>query len=293
MDYIDFHADDYAQSRHNSERILELVELGRLDSISILANMTGYEDFMALLSERWESLAVKPLLSVHLNYINGFHLSGREGEIQEHSWGQLFLRSFLPGGGRKQLQRELTEEFKTQIGRVYADLPEGCALRLDSHLHIHMIPVVFDAMLAAIDELGLAGELSYVRLSSEPLLMFLTTPGVAGTYPPINLVKNLILNILSPRAIRILENRGIDYHYTCGLCLSGQTDKERIHILLPKLQRFARKKGHAIEVLMHPGRMLPEEVMPETGSASDLAFLLSENRELEYEGARFRYGYEE
>ena len=288
MNYIDYHADDYGVSKYASERILELVEKQKLDSISIIANMSCYEECMQLLSDKWQTLPQKPLLCVHLNISNG--LSLEDGRILSQSWGGLFIRSFLPGAKRNAVKKMLVCEYKKQIEKVYSfqknlNDPEALYLRLDSHNHIHMIPLAFDAMLCAVSELGLENKLTNIRLSREPLFMFLFTKKVAFTYPLINLVKNMILNILSVRAKRILNVRNIPYTVLCGLALSGQTDHTRISILMPRLFAFSKKQKHPIEILRHPGRILENEVLPEKGSAADLEFLTSKNRDLEYEAA--------
>ena len=45
MQVIEIHADDYCLSHHGSEDILNCIRAGKLDSISVLTNMTCYEEF--------------------------------------------------------------------------------------------------------------------------------------------------------------------------------------------------------------------------------------------------------
>ena len=93
---IDYHADDYAISINNSKRMIELMQLGKLDSFSIIANMSSYEACMDLLKAAWPSLEHKPLISVHINLIDGFALADSANTIQKGSWGSLFINSYLP-----------------------------------------------------------------------------------------------------------------------------------------------------------------------------------------------------
>lgn len=291
---IDYHADDYAISMNNSRRMLSLVEAGKLDSFSIVANMSCYEQCMDYLKKRWDELPKKPLLSVHINLIDGLALSKAQDPILvdkngylKASWGDLFKASYLGGIKKIALKKELTAEIKAQIERVYKDLPDGCGLRLDSHVHTHMIPIVFDSMLDAVNELGIMDKLEFVRVSKEPLKMFLTTPGIVGTFPMVNMVKNIILNVLSGRAIRKLDELGIPNGRLWGLNMSGKMDLKRVNILAPKMIDYAKNEDVYLEVLCHPGIVLRQESLPEYGQG-DLVEFFSSNRDLEFDAVMNR-----
>ena len=282
---MDFHADDYGISVNNCHRILELVKNGRLDSFSIIPNMSCYEECISILKAEWASLPVKPLISVHINLIDGMSLSGKCKPFG--SWGKLFAQNFLFGIKRKKLEGCISEEIKAQIRRINSDIGDlpgiDGKLRLDSHVHTHIIPVVFDAMLKAVRDMGEMDHVDFVRISSEPLLMFLTTPGIVFTFPAVNLVKNILLRILGIRGERILEQLGIKHGRMWGLCMSGRMDADRIERLMPKMKKYAKRKNLWIEVLGHPGIVLPDEALSEYG-AQDREFFISENRNVEYEG---------
>ncbi len=306
---MDFHGDDYGVSVNNTLRMMQLIEAGKLDSISIIPNMTAFDESMDLLNEKWDSLTHKPLISVHLDIVDGFSQAGlsdpfftysfedegRSRRVFHTSWGSLFLSSYIPGR-RRQIRDDLVREFVLQIKKVYDRLPDGTnmyeetdekegadgkrvRLRLDSHMHTHMIPVVFDAMMAAVDELGLKDEIEFIRVSREPAKPF---KKVKGTYPSVNMIKNILLNILSCRAERRLDKAGISYGTLWGLVMSGKMDKERVDLLMPDMKRYAGSKGKVMEVLFHPGIALKEEGYIEYGE-DDRQFLYSENRDIEYE----------
>ena len=200
MNNIDLHADDYGISPYNSTRILDLVKSGHLDSFSIIPNMSKYDECMNILKVQWDSLPTKPLISVHINLIGGMSLS--PDFIPFNSWGEIFLKTFCSSKEKEKIKKILKEEIECQISRVYNDTKQLglTTLRLDSHIHVHMIPIVFDAMMEAVFDLNLTEQLEYVRISKEPLMMFLTTKGIIGTFPPVNVIKNVILNLLSLRA---------------------------------------------------------------------------------------------
>lgn len=286
---IDYHADDYGISPNNSNRLIELTKSGKLNSFSIIANMGCYEECMAMLKDNWSSFDIKPQISVHINLIDGYRLSSKkDDEIIRGSWGKLFLHSYLPTPGKSILKKQLTAEIKAQISRVYQDtrlLTDNAGtpvtLRLDSHVHTHMIPIVFDSMIDAIKELNLLEEVDYIRNSKEPLCMFLTTSGVRGTCPSVNAIKNILLNMLSHRVSKRCSSYNINTGMMWGLMMSGKMDHERVTILLPKMKKKASKKNLFLEILCHPGIVLESEMRPEYGP-DDLIAFPSENRNIEY-----------
>ncbi len=293
---LDIHADDYALSVHNSERFLKLLRGGHLDSISVIPNMSSFAECMEMLQAEWPKIEKKPLVTVHLNIADGYSLAGitdpfltREvgaGRVFSVSWGQLFLSSFIPGR-RNAVRAALTKEFAKQIPAVYDLLPPdanpmkdgGTALRLDSHTHTHMIPVVFDAMMDAVQMIGLTDRLTWVRVSKEPVMPFLR---IANTCAPVNFVKNLLLNILSHRAIRRLDAAGVSHGILWGLIMSGEMDIKRVRRILGAMTDYAAARGQILEILFHPGIVGESEVHPEYCEA-DRRFTSSPKRDVEYE----------
>ncbi|MBP3721396.1 MAG: ChbG/HpnK family deacetylase [Clostridia bacterium] len=289
---IDYHADDYASSPENSRRILFLVRAGRVDSFSVLTNMGCFGECMRLLRESWDLFPRKPLLSVHLNLIDGRWLSSPEaGKIIRQSWAGILLRSLLPGRRKKMLalfsaeiEAQITS-FLTQTADLKDEAGRPLELRIDSHVHTHMIPLVFRALLAALDRMRLTGQVRFIRCSTEPFFIFFRTPGVTGTVPLINLLKNIILKVLSVPIRKQLRRMGIPTGYIFGVALTGEMDLKRVLLLRPGMSAYAQKKDVLLEVLSHPGRVLPEEVSEEYGPEDRKAFV-SPMRDVEYQMLR-------
>ncbi|MDD2972486.1 MAG: ChbG/HpnK family deacetylase [Lachnospiraceae bacterium] len=294
---IDIHADDYALSGYASEILLQLLKEQKLDSISIMPNMSCYEVCMKRLHEEWENFPKKPLISVHLNLMEGHCVSDAEKVPQlvdqrgffKCSWGSLFLGSY-GFGARGELQREIQVELAAQIHRVRKDLPKGCELRLDSHQHTHMIPVVRLAMFTAIDELP-QHTVAFVRDSREPLAPFLKKISLVPSYGLVNLVKNILLNIYATPLERGLRERGIRTSLLWGLNMSGHMDIERIKVIYPQMvQYFTGKQEkiqkeigieNRIELLFHPGIVLPIEINEEYVKPDFVEFHMAEGRKVE------------
>lgn len=282
---IDVHADDFGESLHASEDILDCIRAGKLNSISILSNMSCFEDCVRKYREQEPSFPQKPLLSVHINIMEGSCLSKAE-ELPDlvdkggHfcvSWEKLFLQSFLPGS--EKIQKQLKKEIKAQVTAVMEAFPECWPLRLDSHQHTHMIPVVARALFEVIQEEG--WEVSYIRNAKEPLLPFLQEFALYRTYRPVNLVKNLILNFCSFLLEGRLARAGAEPMYLWGLVMSGCMDTKRVEKLMPRFVGRAQKKGRTLEVLFHPGHVLQEEITPEFSQEDAIAFHVSQNRCIE------------
>ena len=300
MSKPDIHADDYALTPNTSGDMLECMRAGRLDSISIVPNMSCFETCMERFYGEIPKLPFLPLLSVHLDFVEGRSLAGKEAapDLQKAGsglmglgWGGLFAASYLPGK-RKKIKSQLKREIRAQIEQVQEAVKKcfsvarkagvPCAqkgLRIDSHQHAHMIPVVWEAVTEVISEEGY--QVEYIRNSKEPLWIFLTDVSLFKTYRPINFVKNRLLALYSHRADRYCRARGMKQMYLWGLVMSGRMDKGRIERLYGRMKRKAERDGRTLEILFHPGLTLPEEVTPEIAREAAEDFYLRKDRHLE------------
>lgn len=290
MTLIDYHADDYGLSVSNARVMLDCIKEKRLDSISIIPTMDCFEECMCLLRQEWDGLETKPLITVHIDLIDGKSLSVKPLTLirddkgnNSSSWGSLFICSLVPGARRRRTKEELTEEIYAQIKAVYEALPEGCELRLDSHMHTHMIPVVREAMFDAVDKYSVEKgiTLSFVRVAREPIVPFISTLSLIATYSPVNFAKNFILNILAKGMERELDKRGVSYGLLWGLIMSGHMDKNRCEALFDKMYRYADKKHKSMEILYHPGKIHSDEVTAAHCKDDVTAFYISDERDIE------------
>lgn len=302
MSKPDIHADDYALTLNTSKDMLECMRAGRLDSISIVSNMSCFEACMALLAEAIPQLPFLPLMSVHLDFVEGRSLAGRKAapdltkensDLMGLGWGGLFAASYVPGR-RNRIKAQLKREIKAQIEKAQPAI-EKCmeiaaasgvrcgqkGLRIDSHQHAHMIPVVWEAVLEVVREEGY--KLEYIRNSKEVLGIFLTDVSLYKTYRPVNFVKNRLLYLYSHKADRHARACGLEPMYLWGLVMSGRMDKERIEKLYSKMKKKADRDGRKLEILFHPGVTLPGEVTPEIAQEAAKDFYLREDRHVEKE----------
>lgn len=250
-------ADDLGASHGVNETIFEAADKGYLTSTSVLA---GFEEAM-------DGLGARPGLraGLHLNLIEGHPLSPPEAigllvdgdGILNRSYPSLLAASFTAPARRAQLQQQIELEFTAQMERFLSRLDPArrdAGIGVDSHMHYHMIPVVFDAVMNLHAKFGL----SYVRNLQEPLFR------LGGRISPrhhlgINLIKNLLLRGLSPRACRQLDAAGIRRcDHLVGLLF---TDEMTVEVVRSAMERLAAvgKPDDVVEILLHPGGSRDDE----------------------------------
>lgn len=282
---VDIHADDFALSEKSDRDILQLCAEGKLDSISIIPNLECFETAVAKFLAVQEESDKKILVSVHLNFMEGKccaeksllpDLIDSEGFFTA-SWGKLFIWNYIPFI-RKKIKIQLKKEILAQIKKcIAANVIDKNAIRIDSHQHPHMIPVVFDALKEAVLELENDGcKIEYIRNTQDPILLY----GGKDIFS-MNTIKCLILNFYSQKVKKYLVSKKLPVNYLCGVYFSGKMDS-RLKKVLPKFIKKAETQERIIELLFHPGTMLRSELTSEFKKEGFNEFHLSENRKTEY-----------
>ena len=272
---IEYHADDFGLFAHQSQRIMACQERGRLNGVSVMPNGETMPQCMDWLAQRKDQVAI----TIHLNLIEGHCLSQSAPQLgltdaqgNLTAWfPSLLLHSFLPG--REGRKNWLKQELSAQIQAVASHLPAGTALRLDSHAHYHMLPVVFDALMEVIREESL--NVSYVRIPREYPMLYLRHWRQLQNFSPINLAKVLILNVLSARN-RIRHHaylQPLEKKLFLGVFLSGSMHRHNVEAILPDAIRLAQRKGWNLEVLAHPGGVEEPDDIAKLTSHEDVVFL--------------------
>ena len=296
----DIHADDYALTVNTSKDMLVCMSKGQLDSISIVPNMSCFEECMELLYQAIPDLPFLPKMSVHLDFVEGRSLAGvgqapllvRDGSnLMGLSWSGLFALSYLPWK-RRAAKEQLKREIKAQIERVHKAVTRAmdigkehgiaCAqkkLRIDSHQHAHMIPVVWEALTQLIVQEHY--EVEYIRNSKEMLGAFISEISLWKTYRPVNFIKNRLLSLYSHKADRYAKLQHMEQMYLWGLVMSGHMDYDRIVRLYPKIAGKAERDERVLEILFHPGMTLLGEVTEEIGAEAAEDFYLRQDRHVE------------
>lgn len=253
---IYWHADDYGMTPSSDRRILECRTHGCLNSVSIVPN-GDLSGAMAYLKDSGLFLAV------HLNLVEGKSLSpAKDVPLLVHpdgsfknSFGGLLKLSISPK--RKEFAAQVRQELRAQLLAFATEPPSGAALRVDSHQHVHMIPLIFHILLSIIEEEQLP--VSHLRIPAEPMTPFLRQFSLWRTYKLINVIKQVVLNGCWLLVKPAFDRSGISTSVFCGILFSGQMDAERVSRVLPAFYRIAQRRGQSLELLFHPGAILPGE----------------------------------
>ena len=93
---IDIHADDFGESVHASRDILECLKDGKLNSISVLANMSCFSECVQLYREVQGEFPWQPGISVHVNLMEGSCLADPkelpDEVLEEQGWKASYIR---------------------------------------------------------------------------------------------------------------------------------------------------------------------------------------------------------
>lgn len=292
MSKIDIHADDYALSPNTSEDILQCLRAGKLNSISVLTNMSCYDAYAEKYQKGKAEWPCQPLLAVHLNFMEGHcaadpeevkHLVDGQGYFNI-TWWDLFQWNYSPKKFMT-IKKELKAEIKAQTERFREKFGEDLPLRFDGHQHTQMIPLCYWALLEVIVEQHY--RTAYIRITKEPIMPYLRQVSLWKSYRPINWIKNLLLNFYALGMERTIEKNRPSWQsenspmFLWGVLMSGHMDRDRIGILLPYMKKKAEDKGRCLEILFHPGSLLEEEAGEEFVSEGAKQFYLSDGRRIE------------
>lgn len=281
------HADDLGLSPATNQAILELASDGRLDSTSLLVNGPVAADG----ADAWLSLSrTQPQLQLclHLcltegpacaNPISVPDLVDDQGHLQR-SFGQWLVLGLLPAQhpSRRRLERQLGLEVAAQIQRFRTLCGQG-PIHIDGHQHIHLVPIVLDAVLAR----ARRDHIIWMRRTDEslptglPLLCWWQAVRQAG------LVKWLVLQLLSRRAQPAIRRHGLNSNQSfAGVLFTGQMAGAPLRAAWNDLCSGSPQPGCTPPLLLaHPGAPLDADLI-RAGFAVSQPFAASPWRQREW-----------
>lgn len=297
--HFDIHADDFGVSVHASQDIIALCRQGVLDSISIIPNMSCFDECVRMYKDAESSFPHPVSVSVHINLMEG-HCTADPSLVPDLvddrgffrvSWLSLFRDSFI-SSRRSKLSGQIACEIEAQTDRVLTSGLSSCGIRYDSHQHPHHIPAVRDALRQCIEKRkksGVMPSVTFIRNSREPVTAYFSAPRILFSYGIANCIKCFLLNSMSHEITRLQSDSGCRTTYLCGVLMSGHMDSRRLLLLHAGLLKFAEKHDTVIEILFHPGSVLEKEITDEYVKPGFVDFHLSPDRAVEYASARKIY----
>jgi len=221
-------ADDFGRSKSINAAVIRAHREGILTTASLMVNEPDCAEAVQLAKEN-------PKLGVglHLTLLCGHSALASEvipglvnarGEFT-NSPVSAGCSYFFRRGLRKQLRAEIHEQF----ARFRAT---GLALdHVNGHLHMHLHPTIFHILMEDSNALGI----QRLRLTTDPLWLNLRLDSGSLAY---KLLHALIFGMLSGRACRIIERRGIRHTARVfGLLQNARVDEGFLSRLLPELPR--------------------------------------------------------
>ena len=146
-------ADDFGMSEAHNRAVLEGYEGGLLKSVSLVSNGEAYDEAVSKILPSCPDLGV----GVHLNIIEGNSLCQELTELTDangkfnQSYGSMILKAY--NTKNKAFSEQIETEFRAQIEKVQKSGIE--ITHIDSHVHTHAIPPIFDIAAKLAKEYGI------------------------------------------------------------------------------------------------------------------------------------------
>ncbi|MES2621887.1 MAG: ChbG/HpnK family deacetylase [Bacteroidota bacterium] len=255
---IYLHADDYGLTKKITDDILECIDAGVINSISIMANGYAFDYSVQELLKRKEK---NINLVLHLNLDQGCALAdsklltNNKGQLDKGFEGIFWRNLLLCDSERNKLRSEIYNEMEQQIIKV---LPLFESLRrplkLDGERCTHLVPIVFDSIL----KLSKKYPTKSIRIVRESWLFILSR--YPQCFLSAGILKLLILRIFSftGKYENKLRDQKISFSdYTFSTVKSGELTQSFIEHFLIYIRN---EKNLEVEVVFHPFKPLVQEL---------------------------------
>lgn len=233
-------ADDFGMSKAFNKAVLEGYNNGFLTSASLCANGEAFDAAVNDIIPECSNLGV----GVHLNIIEKQSLqdftktsmlTNLHGEFN-HGFIKLMNLSKNP-----LFLEQVEKEFRLQIEKV---LNYTKVDHLDSHVHVHAIPEIFEITCKLAKEYGI----KQVRTQFEKFYLIPDFKKHLNLKYPPNILKVMLLNFLSVQNKGIIEQYGLQTNdYIIGVGYTGLMDDKTLYHGLSQI-----KEDAVVEALIHP-----------------------------------------
>ena len=238
-------ADDFGMSEAYNRAILEGYSSGILKSASLVANGEAFEEAWKKVIPACPDLGV----GVHLNIIEGKplclnldKLTDADGNFN-NSYVQILLKSLNKKDNL--FMEQMEKEFRAQIEEV---LRHTKVTHIDSHVHVHSIPPVFELVCKLAKEY----RIKHIRTQFEkPYIIPDVNRHLTLKYP-INLIKVALLDfftVINRKKVHEYELKTNDY--LIGVAYTSMMNSLSVSYGLLALKNY---ENITAEALIHPCR---------------------------------------
>ena len=228
----------------------------------------------------WRDLADPPPLSLHVCLTEGHGLPNSPD--LPTGFGYLLLASLLPWQ-RQRIAPQLRAVLLQQITR-YRQLTGLRQIRLDGHQHIHLVPLVLDAVL----DLSRSESITWVRTTRESLPEGLSLRLWWRSLQTGGLIKWLVLQLLSGLAIPRLRQAGLQTNRRfAGVLFSGSMHGMALsRSWETAYSSITLERASQPLVLIHPALPNAASGMDQEAFQQSVTFFSSTNRQKEWTSAQ-------
>lgn len=282
IERVIYHADDLGATFSVTRRILEAWQQGFLDGFSIFANSNDFKEIVDKLKADEQREA---RIGVHLNLWEGRSILSSERIpklVDKNGYFKVdfldILKQYLKGTKkyRESLIAEIESEWRAQIEKVVEQIKPRSLCVVDSHVHMHMLPFLFRVAALLAKEHGI----QEIRIVREPFYFSPRSADFLSGHFLNNFIKHYILKFCSFSNTSFAEKIGLKYpDAMIGVLYSGMMNRDNIE----KGIRAASGKGaKSLEILMHVGRAVKDELFRWGEDVEKASFVLSVKRDQEY-----------
>ncbi|MCS3556220.1 MULTISPECIES: carbohydrate deacetylase [unclassified Sphingobacterium] len=240
------HADDFGVATEISQNILDCVSNGSISRVSMICNTNTF------LQDELSKHSTALTYAFHINLVEGKPISNKlavssllneNGEFKSSFFTYTLRYYFSSNKNKKILRNEVKIEIESQL-KKYQELTKNKEIHIDGHTHIHMIPFILNIII----QLKKQYNIKSIRLPREK---FYFGAGLRDYFSS-NLIKHLVLNILSEIQIRKIKKEGFKHNdYLIGILSTGSMSVSSLTNAVDSLSR--KKQNMIVEILFHPG----------------------------------------
>ena len=236
MKKIIINADDFGYSENNNIAVKNGYETGIITSTSLMANMNGFENAVN------EILPAVPNLDLgfHFNIMEGKSLTNCDLLCDNNGFFKGSYLDLLINSRKNEYLNQIEKEFRAQIEKVL----NKCKIsHIDSHVHTHAIPAIFNLTVKLAEEYGI----KFVRTQKEN--PYIAENKIFNEKFPVNIIKNILLNTFTLINMQKIKKSSICTNdYFIGVLYTGYMDEDAI---LEGLKRI-KKDNSVTEIIFHP-----------------------------------------
>ena len=236
MKQIILNADDFGLSKEFNNAVLEGNKNGFLKSASLCVNGIAFLDAVTNVIPQCPNLGV----GVHLNIMEGKSLTECKLLTDKDGFFNNNYLSLILNSYRKEFLKQIEIEFRAQIEKAVKFIKID---HLDSHVHTHAIPKIFELACKLAKEYNI----NYIRSQYEKPYF---VPGKSFNIKyPINIIKVILLNLFTLKNKKIIKKyKLVTNDFLLGVNYTGMMDASTIEHGLQKL----KKNNIVVEALIHP-----------------------------------------